>query len=211
MDEIDLAEQIGKGGFGMVYKGTWRGAPVAVKCGPCANNDQEALERSLREVRFPSLVSHGMTSGSPTNSMQTFSMTRSLLPGSVPTGHVPIQVVLAKHMSHPNVVQTYAWTLLTNEQADAMVSSPTGDLHCRDSVMNDKELRLAACRRLQCALSGQHGLSPRPHMLPASAQACLPATPSLWQFPTSRQWDAHVPAASSHQCLGSGPGSGRQL
>ena len=82
MDEIDLGEQLGKGGFGMVYKGTWRGAPVAVKCGPCATDKQEDLERSLREV------------------------------------------VLAKHMSHPNVVQTYAWTLLTGEQANNMVRPP---------------------------------------------------------------------------------------
>lgn len=25
MEEIDLQEQIGKGGYGAVYKGTWRG------------------------------------------------------------------------------------------------------------------------------------------------------------------------------------------
>lgn len=81
MDEIDLAEQIGKGGFGAVYKGTWRGAPVAVKYGPCAVGDAEALERCLREV------------------------------------------VLAKHMSHPNVVQTYAWTMLTGPQASHVVSA----------------------------------------------------------------------------------------
>lgn len=69
MSEIDLAEQIGRGGFGAVYKGSWRGAQVAVKYIICDVADAEAVNQSVREV------------------------------------------VLSKKMSHPNVVQTYGFTM----------------------------------------------------------------------------------------------------
>ena len=90
MDEIDLQEQVGKGGFGAVYKGTWRGAVVAVKYAVCNVEDVESLEQSIREV------------------------------------------VLSKKMSHPNVVQTYAWTVLAGAEAAGAVrprySSTTSEL-----------------------------------------------------------------------------------
>lgn len=82
MDEIDLQEQVGKGGFGAVYKGTWRGAIVAVKHTVCNVADAESLEQSIREV------------------------------------------VLSKKLSHPNVVQTYAWTVLTGPELAGAVSRP---------------------------------------------------------------------------------------
>lgn len=75
MDEIDLHEPVGRGGYGAVYKATWRGAVVAVKCVACDVADVVALEQSIREV------------------------------------------VLSKKMGHPNVVQTYAWTVLTGTAA----------------------------------------------------------------------------------------------
>ena len=71
MDEIDLLECVGKGGYGCVYKASWRGAGVAVKYIVCPVEDSESLGRAIREV------------------------------------------VLSKKMSHPNVVQCYAWTVLT--------------------------------------------------------------------------------------------------
>lgn len=79
MDEIDLQEQVGKGGYGAVYKGTWRGAVVAVKYAVCNVEDAQSLEQSIREV------------------------------------------VLSKKMGHPNVVQTYAWTVLTGQEAAGVV------------------------------------------------------------------------------------------
>lgn len=69
MNEIDLEEQIGRGGFGAVYKGSWRGAQVAVKYIICDVADADAVDQSVREV------------------------------------------VLSKKMSHPNVVQTYGFTM----------------------------------------------------------------------------------------------------
>ena len=66
MDEIDLAEQIGKGGFGAVYKGTWRGAPVAVKYAVCNVQDVDSIESAIREVVLSKKMSHPHVVSTPT-------------------------------------------------------------------------------------------------------------------------------------------------
>lgn len=88
MDEIDLEEQIGRGGFGAVYKGSWRGAQVAVKYIACDVADAEAVDQSVREV------------------------------------------VLSKKMSHPNVVQTYGFTMTGSSSlgVDDQVSGSFGPI-----------------------------------------------------------------------------------
>ena len=50
MSEIDVVEQIGRGGYGAVYKGSWRGAQVAVKYIICDVGDADAVNQSVREV-----------------------------------------------------------------------------------------------------------------------------------------------------------------
>ena len=121
MDEIDLQEQVGKGGFGAVYKGTWRGAVVAVKYAVCNVEDVESLEQSIREV------------------------------------------VLSKKMSHPNVVQTYAWTVLAGAEAAGAVRpryssgsselSTCGPTQTTPSWLCKRGAELSTCGPTQTTLS----------------------------------------------------------
>lgn len=87
LDEITLLEKVGGGAFGYVWKGQWRGAPVAVKYIVTRTDSSACLGRAIREV------------------------------------------VLSKKLTHPNVVQTFTWTVLSQpEQEDAPVGEPGGAL-----------------------------------------------------------------------------------
>ena len=57
MDEIDLQEQVGKGGYGAVYKGTWRGAVVAVKYAIC-DVEVRGTARFANHQCYPAWKSH---------------------------------------------------------------------------------------------------------------------------------------------------------
>ena len=41
-----------------MYKGTWRGAPVAVKYAVCNTSDADSIEQSIREVVLSKKMSH---------------------------------------------------------------------------------------------------------------------------------------------------------
>ncbi|KAK9833636.1 hypothetical protein WJX74_001172 [Apatococcus lobatus] len=94
MDEIDLEEQIGRGGFGAVYKGSWRGAQVAVKYIICDVADADAVDQSVREV------------------------------------------VLSKKMSHPNVVQTYGFTMTGNSDLGMDDQSTNPELELLEKALS---------------------------------------------------------------------------
>ena len=70
MDEVDLISKLGGGSFGSVYRGAWRGAPVAVKYIRTRTDKADSLGSAIREV------------------------------------------VLSKKLTHPNIVQTFSWTVL---------------------------------------------------------------------------------------------------
>ncbi|PRW57603.1 serine threonine- kinase drkC [Chlorella sorokiniana] len=96
MDEIDLIECIGKGGYGCVYKASWRGAGVAVKYIKCPTDDSDSLGRAIREV------------------------------------------VLSKKMSHPNVVQCYSWTVLTEPDNGRATPSYSGHASPREQSFTSR-------------------------------------------------------------------------
>jgi len=58
-NEIVLGPQIGSGGFGVVYRGVWRGIDVAVKClKPEAEVTEESLSVFMHEVNVMSKLRH---------------------------------------------------------------------------------------------------------------------------------------------------------
>jgi hypothetical protein len=57
-DEIQLAERIGKGTYGEVFKGLWRGTVVAVKKLPAHNITPTLLVDFVREVRLMKQLRH---------------------------------------------------------------------------------------------------------------------------------------------------------
>lgn len=79
MDEIDLAEQIGRGGFGAVYKGTWRGASVAVKYAVCNVQDVDSIEGAIREVVLSKKMSHPNVVNLPSWYLQSAMTTKLVL------------------------------------------------------------------------------------------------------------------------------------
>jgi hypothetical protein len=58
VDEIQLAERIGKGTYGEVFKGVWRGTVVAVKKLPGHNITPNLLADFLKEVRLMKQLRH---------------------------------------------------------------------------------------------------------------------------------------------------------
>eukprot|EP01088_Endostelium_zonatum_P006348 TRINITY_DN18468_c0_g1_i1.p1 TRINITY_DN18468_c0_g1~~TRINITY_DN18468_c0_g1_i1.p1 ORF type:complete len:1043 (-),score=184.05 TRINITY_DN18468_c0_g1_i1:31-3159(-) len=57
-DEIQLEEKIGQGGFGVVYKGSWRGTTVAVKKLLNDDMDEADYKEFVREVEIMSGLRH---------------------------------------------------------------------------------------------------------------------------------------------------------
>lgn len=79
VDEIDLAEQIGRGGFGAVYKGTWRGASVAVKYAVCNVQDVDSIEGAIREVVLSKKMSHPNVVHLPSRCLRSVMTTKLFL------------------------------------------------------------------------------------------------------------------------------------
>eukprot|EP00803_Ostreobium_quekettii_P002933 evm.model.scf_229.13 EVM.evm.TU.scf_229.13 scf_229:112858-115029(+) len=78
LSEVQIGTQLGKGGFGRVYKGSWQGTTVAVKI--IRHNDR-TLQTNVGE---------------------------------------PFEAFLSKHISHPNVVQTFHISTREISSADAV-------------------------------------------------------------------------------------------
>jgi len=59
--ELDLGQLIGEGGFGKVYKGTWRGTDVAIKLLNVQSIQEDMIDEFRREVAVMSALRHPNT------------------------------------------------------------------------------------------------------------------------------------------------------
>ena len=58
-DELNIGEKIGQGGFGVVYKGEWKGKAVAVKKVHSDEMDEREMASFRTEVELMRELSHG--------------------------------------------------------------------------------------------------------------------------------------------------------
>ena len=56
--DVQVGERIGKGNFGEVYKGLWRGVPIAVKKVPAHNINEQFLKDFHRELTLMKSLRH---------------------------------------------------------------------------------------------------------------------------------------------------------
>eukprot|EP00803_Ostreobium_quekettii_P004885 evm.model.scf_799.4 EVM.evm.TU.scf_799.4 scf_799:26035-31290(+) len=95
LQDVEVGTLLGRGGFGKVYKGTWKGTTVAIKV---IEHGERLMENELK---------------------------------------LPFEAYLSKHISHPNVVQTF---LIHTRQQDSPhgVTVDTMDLNDSLNQMGDK-------------------------------------------------------------------------
>ena len=68
--EVKISEMIGKGGFGEVYKGQWRGTPVAVKLLTTDGSQDAEVEQevAIHKYVIPFSINHISLHHDPINS-----------------------------------------------------------------------------------------------------------------------------------------------
>ena len=106
--DVELGLLIGAGAYGRVYRGLWRGVPVAVKVVP--HGEPEASPPS--PVEFSVDVSTGESAGPDTRRAAAAAASGSADPDAPPAGAAAslrgaLELMHSVNLDHPNIVKTY--------------------------------------------------------------------------------------------------------